>query len=358
MEDGETITDMQNRFSHLINQLNALGRTTPNDVATNKILRYLNRNWLPKVTAIKEANDLRTSDMATLFGKLQEHEQELMSLDKNKKSLKKEKKEKKEKVKDTERKFIALKTSRYNSSTNDACESGSSDDGKDLNADMRLFVRRKVGHYKTDCPLLKKYKGKDKHHNKYSKVRRAYIAWESDSESSSNDKSSDEEENTNLCLTVHRKKKKNVSHSKYDHVDKMYYCDLKNAFSTLHNEAKEAFKRLASNNKIFCNLEKKISDSEKELETLKKSMIEVTKGKTEDDKGFWFGWSRCETCHIWQREVRTLRAKLDKALQPKVAFAIDISHFRSDMNNPYQKYTYVVECLEDTERTWILDSGC
>ncbi|XP_050888778.1 uncharacterized protein LOC127093932 [Lathyrus oleraceus] len=60
----------------------------------------------------------------------------------------------------------------------------------------------------------------------------------------------------------------------------MSYVDLQNAFSTLHNEAKEAFKHLASNKKIFSHLEKKISDSEKELETLKKSMIEDTKERT------------------------------------------------------------------------------
>jgi hypothetical protein len=139
MEDGETIANMQKRFSHLINRLNALDRTTPNDVATNKILRCLNRDWLPKVTAIKEANDLRTLDMTTLFGKLQEHEQELMNLEKHEKS---QKKEKKEKAKDTERKSIALKASRYKSSTNDVCESESSDDDKDSNEDMGLFVRR------------------------------------------------------------------------------------------------------------------------------------------------------------------------------------------------------------------------
>jgi hypothetical protein len=145
---------------------------------------------------------------------------------------------------------------------------------------------------------LKEDKEKDKHHKKSIKARRAYIAWESNSEPSSNGNSSDEEENANLCLTTHRKKKKNASHSKYDHVDKMSCCDLQNAFSTLRNEAKEAFKRLASNKKIFCYLEKKISDSEKELETLKKSMIHATKGKTKDDKRFWFRWYGCETCHI------------------------------------------------------------
>jgi hypothetical protein len=139
MEDGETIADMQTIFSHLINRLNALGTKTPNDVATNKILRCLNRDWLPKVTAIKEANDLRTLDMTTLFGKLQEHEQELMNLEKHEKN---QKKEKKEKDKNTERKSIALKASRYKSSTNDVCESESSDDDKESNEDMRLFVMR------------------------------------------------------------------------------------------------------------------------------------------------------------------------------------------------------------------------
>ncbi|XP_050915082.1 uncharacterized protein LOC127130047 [Lathyrus oleraceus] len=165
--------------------------------ARNMLIAALgvDEDWLPKVTAIKEANDLRTLDMMTLFGKLQEHEQELMNIEKH------EKNQKKEKDKNIKRKSIALKASTYKSSTNDVCESESSDDDKDSNEDMGLFVR-----------------------------------------------------------------------------------------STLHNEAKEAFKRLTSNKKIFNHLEKKISDSKKELETLKKSMVEATKGKKEDDKGFWFRW--------------------------------------------------------------------
>ncbi|XP_050919337.1 uncharacterized protein LOC127136866 [Lathyrus oleraceus] len=196
-----------------------------------------------------------------------------------------EKKENKEKTKDTEKKSITLKASSSKSSTNDTRESESSDNDTDSDEDMGLFVRRrqskfsnqeerkatksrglcyncgKADHYKPDYPLLKKDKGKDKHHKKSSKDRRAYIAWESDIEPLSNGNSSDEEEK------------------------------LQKAFSTLHNEAKEAFKRLASNKKIFWYLEKKISDSKKELETLKKSMIEATKGKTEDDMGFWFRWA-------------------------------------------------------------------
>src|ERR1051325_6926605 len=46
------------------------------------------------------------------------------------------------------------------------------------------------------------------------------------------------------------RKTKIVSHAKYDHVDKMSHVELLNAFDNIQNEAKEDFKRLASN-KIF-----------------------------------------------------------------------------------------------------------
>ena len=74
MKHGETITDMQKIFSHIINRLHTLGHITSNVVAINKILRCLNREWKPKVTAIKEAYDLTLLELTTLFGKLQEHE--------------------------------------------------------------------------------------------------------------------------------------------------------------------------------------------------------------------------------------------------------------------------------------------
>src|SRR4051812_39987236 len=57
----------------------------------------------------------------------------------------------------------------------------------------------KAGHYKPDCPYLKKEKEKNqsKSHNK---SKRAYIAWESDS---SSENSSSDEEVANLCLMAH-----------------------------------------------------------------------------------------------------------------------------------------------------------
>ncbi|KAF1874314.1 hypothetical protein Lal_00013753 [Lupinus albus] len=60
---------------------------------TSKVLRCLDRACQPKVMAIVESKDLDSMTLATLFGKLQEHEMELghstlpEESDKNKKSI-------------------------------------------------------------------------------------------------------------------------------------------------------------------------------------------------------------------------------------------------------------------------------
>lgn len=43
MKHGETISDMQKRFTHLVNRLNALGNPISNEITTNKILRCINK---------------------------------------------------------------------------------------------------------------------------------------------------------------------------------------------------------------------------------------------------------------------------------------------------------------------------
>lgn len=47
-----------------------------NHNCVNKILKSIYREWQPKITIIKESHDLKTLDMSTLFGKLDEHEHE------------------------------------------------------------------------------------------------------------------------------------------------------------------------------------------------------------------------------------------------------------------------------------------
>lgn len=76
MEPEELVESMQTRFLHLINKLDKLGKTISKKDCANKILRYMCREWQPKVTTIKESNDLTSLDIIKLFRNLIEHENE------------------------------------------------------------------------------------------------------------------------------------------------------------------------------------------------------------------------------------------------------------------------------------------
>ncbi|MCH95995.1 zinc knuckle family protein, partial [Trifolium medium] len=114
MKDGETIADMQKRFTYLINRLHGLGSPVSN----------------------QEANNLNTLDLTALFGKLEEHQQELILLGGHEKRVKK----KKGTTKDKE-KSIALKTTSKKSNGEEQSNGGESDNDPD-DEDMELFVRR------------------------------------------------------------------------------------------------------------------------------------------------------------------------------------------------------------------------
>ena len=91
MNPNESIQDMQKRFTHIINHLAFLGKIFPNEDLINKVLRCLSREWQPKVTAITESRDISNMSLATLFGKLQEHEMELIRLNQHEENDKKKK---------------------------------------------------------------------------------------------------------------------------------------------------------------------------------------------------------------------------------------------------------------------------
>lgn len=202
MMQGESIVDMQKRFTHLINHLMALGKTYTVAELNMKILRSLTREWQPKVTAISEKKSLSRLPLAALFGKLQEHELELSRLDRLEES------------ENRKNKSIALKA------TKDVTAESSSSSDEEINLLAKKFSRflkknsrrkfkkpetsskitcfecGKQGHIKTDCPDLKKSKKTEK---KEKKPRRAYLAWE-DNDSTASSSSSDIEEQVNLCL--------------------------------------------------------------------------------------------------------------------------------------------------------------
>lgn len=138
MKHGETITDIKKRLNHLINRLNVLGKPISNEIATNKILRCLTREWQRKFTPIKEANNLLTLDTTNLFGKLEEHDQELIFLENHDKNIKKEK----NKEKEVNKKSIALIAYSSKSSTKQQDDSGTSDNENSDDIEMEFFVKR------------------------------------------------------------------------------------------------------------------------------------------------------------------------------------------------------------------------
>ena len=60
MKQGESIADVQKRFTHIVNHLIGLGKEFDKEELNIKVLKCLDRSWQPKVTAISETRDLST----------------------------------------------------------------------------------------------------------------------------------------------------------------------------------------------------------------------------------------------------------------------------------------------------------
>jgi len=162
----------------------------------------MTKEWQPKVTSIKESQNLNALSMITLFGKLKEHEHEINRF----------------KTSEDENKLKERKSVAFNSSSSKASSLSNGEDdsgGESPNEeDMVLFVKcfnryikkhglrrsdkapkraqikgenskeengpscfgcGKVGHLKSECPELIKSKGRARSSDK-SKGRSAYIA--------------------------------------------------------------------------------------------------------------------------------------------------------------------------------------
>jgi len=73
MLKGETISEVQKRFTHIVHHLIDLGKIFEREELNIKILKCLDKSWQPKVTPISESKDLTTLTIASLLGKLREH---------------------------------------------------------------------------------------------------------------------------------------------------------------------------------------------------------------------------------------------------------------------------------------------
>jgi len=205
MQKGESIAEVQKRFTHIVNHLMGLSKEYDKEELKIKVLKCLDRNWQSKVTAISESKDLSIITTTALFGKLREHEIEMQRLSGLESSEKKVK-------------TIALKASSKKSDETEE-EDAESSDNENLNLLVKRFgkyLKRKGNkgnqrryiskqndssnfskfscynfgkqrHIKIECPNVNKEKEKvgDRKKEKKAKERRAYIAWEDNDDSRS-----------------------------------------------------------------------------------------------------------------------------------------------------------------------------
>ena len=75
--------------------------------------------------------------------------------------------------------------------------------------------------------MIKKDKEKG-HHKKSSKSWRAYVIWESESDSSSDESSDSSVESSKILYMESKRKKKIVSHSKLESTNDLSYLNYKN----------------------------------------------------------------------------------------------------------------------------------
>ncbi|WVZ00453.1 hypothetical protein V8G54_026522 [Vigna mungo] len=213
MKQGETISDVQKRFTNIVNHLIGLGKSFDNDELNIKILKSLDRSWQPKVTAISESQNLNTMTMTALFGKLREHELDLGRLDeeeekaKTKKkslALKSEVERSKNKIEDEDSedeenlRLVIKRLNRFMKSKDKRRLKFEKKENQGSSSHYKCYGCRERGHLKADCPNQKK--NEEIKEKKSFNKKKAYIAWDDDNETISDLSVSDEE--ANICLVA------------------------------------------------------------------------------------------------------------------------------------------------------------
>ncbi|XP_068461792.1 protein gar2-like [Phaseolus vulgaris] len=254
MLKGESIAEVQKRFTHIVNYLMSLGKLFDKEELNIKILKCLDRSLKPKVMATSESKDLTSLTTTSLFGNLREHELEMNRLN----------------VQESEDKHvrnIALKSAKHKNNQD------SSDESKEetlslLSKKISKFLKRnrnkesnkerygnkktsdfnsnnytcfgcgEHGHIKSDFPNKEGEEKKSSNKEKKGKSKRAYSAWD-ENEVSSSSSSSSEDEKANMCLMAggDNNSSSSSSVSSCASLNTENYSQLLQAFKETHEEA-------------------------------------------------------------------------------------------------------------------------
>ncbi|GAV62742.1 zf-CCHC domain-containing protein/UBN2 domain-containing protein [Cephalotus follicularis] len=223
-----------------------------------KILRCLPKSWMPKVTAIEEAKDLNTLPLEELLGSLMTHEMTIKNHEDDEEQDKKKRKRFK--------KYLAKK--KFGNKHFKKTFPSKTETNKE---EVICFECNKPGHYKSECPRLKKAKDT-------IKKKKAMLATWSDSDESSSEEEEDQEVAQIALMAINDSDKDEDEDEDEDENEVSELLELHEKFSFENASLKKTVKALNKENvslkhELECSSNKTLEDKtislEKENEILK-----------------------------------------------------------------------------------------
>jgi len=265
MKEEEKVDDMFERFSSIINNLDALGKSISEGEIVRKILRSLTPEWESKMNAIQESKDTNKLSYDELRGNLVTYEATQLS---RKRTV-------------NEKKKIALKATSLKEEESDDSTEGEKEEFNLMVRKFRSFLKKEkgkknrkknvlkcygcgeIGHIKPKCPKEKT----DLERKKGAKKQKTFMSWEDESEAESSD-----EEIAQLCLMAFGDESENDS-------DNQEVQRSPNDFT--FDELLDAFHELFDEHVASLKLKKSLK---KEIKLLKKNCEKISNEKDELQK--------------------------------------------------------------------------
>ncbi|XP_057990734.1 uncharacterized protein LOC131173095 [Hevea brasiliensis] len=325
MKSNEIISQIYDRFIEIIGGIKSLGKTLKNEELVKKILRSLSKEWLFKVTSLKDSKDLSKVQLDELLRNLIDYEMTL-------------KRKRIRKMLFQNKKFIPKRNFKK-------------DKGESSKRDPPIcYECNKSSHIRMDCPKLKKPSKKFK--------KKALKATWDESCHSEDEEIGDEvailslldlklkEELAKMCFMIMEESSNEVTLG--DDVVEFFYDELINALKIIHDELKLSHKKNKLLKKELVSLRKENEISSKDARPLdndmQKSLNELSLGNEK-----------------LRNEIVKLKTSLSKFAKGKDKLDVILASQRSfsiKYGLGYSKFAQVWLKSSKFESKWYLDSGC